>query len=348
MTSAAQEVATDDAFWYDYRGRFASIDAATGEPTFIPIPGEHSLLVPTDDAIWALGSAGVHRVDRASLSVTDSIDIAGGPAIIVDGSLWIWSLGSDHPSLVEIDLETQTVRSEYPIDDSWTVGTNDAWLGASYERWIGATDEAIWLHEGPDGGSGGSRAEAAGTLTRFDLETREITDRISIDEPGESGRGSCCMAVDDAIWLPGPRDTGTLLRFDVATLEVTDTLDLGPVFGDGIAAAGAIWITSGTGTFPGAVHRIDPVTKEVTEIDVVTHRGRAPAYADGAIWVAGGSTLSRIDVDTLEVSKMNVTTTSDCFAGYTPLVAEGVVYIAAGNGVNCRVDLVTGDITRIR
>jgi hypothetical protein len=87
---------------------------------------------------------------------------------------------------------------------------------------------------------------------------------------------------------------------------------------------------------------------EVVEIDVITHRGRAPAYADGAIWVAGGSALSRIDVDTLEVSDIDVTTTPDCFAGYTPLVADGAAYIAAGNGVNCRVDLVTGEITRIR
>jgi hypothetical protein len=90
------------------------------------------------------------------------------------------------------------------------------------------------------------------------------------------------------------------------------------------------------------------VTKEVTHIDVFTYRNRAPAYADGAIWVAGGSTLFRIDAHTLEVSEIDVTTTRDCFAGYTPLVADGIAYIAAGNGVNCRVDLVTGDITRIR
>ena len=327
-STAAQLVATDDALWDGRRNRGTErIDAATGEVTTIPTPAETALLLPTDDAIWALGSDGVHRIDRASLSVTDSIDVAGGPAVIADGSLWLWSLGPGDSSLVEIDLETRAIAGEYPMDGDSSMGKSaGAWPDPAYDHWIGTVDDAIWMHESTDGGQ---------LLMGLDLQTREFTDPISIDEPGEGGYPwSCCIAVDDAIWLPGPTDAGTLMRFDPATLEVTDTLELGPGLGGGIAAAGAIWMNGG-----GFVHRIDPLTMEVTNIPLTNYRNRPPAYGDGAVWVGKPSGLSRIDVDSLEVTTI---CRSECEQEWPPLVSNGVAWVLKDGGPIIRFDAVTG------
>ena len=327
-STAAQLVATDDALWDGRRNRGTErIDAATGEVTVIPTPAETALLLPTDDAIWVLGSVGVYRVDRAGLSVTDSIDVAGGPAVIADGSLWLWSLGTDDSSLVEIDLETRAIAGEYPMDGDSPMGKSAwAWPLPTYDHWIGTTDDAVWMHASTD---------AEHLLMGFDLQKREFTDPISIDEPGDSGYPwSCCIAVDDAIWLPGPREAGMLRRFDVATLEVTDTLELGPGLGGGIAAAGAIWMNGG-----GTIHRIDPVTMEVTNIPVTNYRNRPPAHGDGAVWVGKPSGLTRIDVDSLEVTTI---CRADCGMQYPPIVSNGVAWTFRDGGPTIRFDAVTG------
>jgi hypothetical protein len=328
-STAAEAVATDDALWEArHRGLgTARIDAATGVVTMIPTPSETALLLPTDDAIWTLGSAGVYRIDRASLSVTDSTDVAGGPAVIADGSLWLWSLGVGDSSLVEIDLETRAIAGEYPIDGDSPMGKSaGAWPLPTYDHWIGTTDDAIWMHESTD---------AEHLLVGFDPQTGEFTDAISIDEPGDSGYPrSCCIAVEDAIWLPGPSEAGTLRRFDVATLAVTDTLELGPGLGGGIAAAGAIWMNGG-----GTVHRIDPVTMEVTDIPVTNYRNRPPGYGDGAVWVGKPSGLTRIDVDSLEVTPI---CDSACAMQYPPIVSNGVAWTFRDGGPTIRFDAVTG------
>ncbi len=326
--AAAPQVATDDALW-DARYRTlgtARIDAATGEVTIIPTPSETALLLPTDDAIWAFGSDGVHRVDRASLAVTDSIDVAGGPAVIADGSLWLWSLGSDDSSLVEIDLETRAIGGEYPMDGDSPIGRSyEDWSQRADSSWISVVDGAIWMH---------GFASEGHVLRGFDPATREFTDRISLDEPAEDDGWPCCMAVDDAIWLRGPGDEGTLTRFDVATLEVTDTLEFGPGLGGGIAAAGAIWMNGG-----GSIHRIDPVTREIKDIAVTNYRNRPPAYGDGAVWVGTPGGLSRIDVDSLEVTTI---CHSDCEMESPPIVSNGVAWTFRDGGPIIRVDAVTG------
>jgi hypothetical protein len=323
-------VATGDALWVSgsrgYRdgavsaGSVARVDAATSEVVRIEIPSKPGWLVPTGDAIWAIGSEGVYRVDRTSLSVTDSIDVAGGPAIAAGDSIWLWSLRPDGSSLVEIDPGTRTATGEYLLDDDpLTVGADEDWWGdAVARRWIGATDDAIWMHE--RGGSGRQ------LLTGFDLETHELTDPVGL----EGASMSCCIAVDDAIWLPGPE--GNLTRFDAATRKVTDTFALGSGIGPGIAAAGAIWLDGDP------VHRIDLVTKEVTSIQVTTD-GYGLAFGHGSLWAAGEPFVSRIDPETLEINR--VARMSHLYDFGPLLSSDGVVWVMREDAAVYPLDLST-------
>jgi hypothetical protein len=314
-------VATDDALWFSVATSVYRMDAVSGEISEIPIEAEARWLLPTKDAIWAVSAFGVQQIDRADLSVPDKMarrsrgqplmwEWQGGEPIIADGSLWIAAPGNESHALIEIDLETTSIAGEYVADADWS--------SDRYEPWMAAIGSYIWIH-------------SEGRLTRFDLMTREFTDRIDI--PGDEVR-DCCIATDDAIWLP--QASGILRRFDVGTLEVTDTLDLGPGLEAGVAAAGAIWIPvyAFSDEEHGATYRIDPLTRAVTDVIPVGSR-YTPAFLDEAIWVEGQDTLSRIDVETREVTDVITLSTRKVLE---PLASTGVIWAFTEYGGSYRID----------
>ena len=314
-------IATDDALWLSIGESVYRMDAVSGEVTEIPLESEARWLIPTDDAIWAVSAFGVQRIDRADLSVPDEMarhsrgqplmwEWPGGQPIIADGSLWIAAPGSESHALVEIDLATQTIAGEYLADADWS--------SEDFEPWMAAIGSYIWIH-------------SEGLLTQFDLRNREFSGvRVSIPE---QEAWDCCIATDDAIWLP--QASGSLRRFDVGTLEVTDTLELGPGLGAGVAAAGAIWIpVYELGDEANAIHRIDIETRQVTDVIAVDSR-RAPAFLRGAIWVEGQDTLSRIDVETRQVTDVITLSTRKVLE---PLASTGVIWAFTEYGGSYRID----------
>jgi hypothetical protein len=271
-------------------------DVVAGEVTTIPLPSTATRLVSSDDAIWAVGEGALHRIDRMSLNVTDSIDArrsafyshpeCGTQPRIADGSLWTVAHVGGASSLVETDLATSAIRGEYPTDD--TSATEPC------GPWMDVLGDSIWMGSGD-----------AAQLIRFDLGARTFTDRIDFPETrGEGDVRACCVAVEDAIWIYQGRE---LRRFDLATLQITDTIDLDPLLGEdgipikgGIAAAGAIWISG-----IGGVFRIDLATREVTDFIKVGRFSERPVFWRGAIWVAHMQPdgVSRIDVETRQVTE---------------------------------------------
>ena len=248
-----------------------------------------------------------------------------GP-ITADGSLWIAAPGSESHTLIEIDLATRSIRDEYVADEDWSSGGCGPWMGV-----IG---DAIWVHSKDP-------ATRAHRLTRFDLGTREFTDRI--DVPNASTRNGCCftgwsIASDDAIWL---MDEPNISRFDPSTLSVTDTLALGGDLTGGIAAAGAIWFSShesgSDDSNEGVVYRIDPVLREVTDVIIVGSDPQRPAFLRGAIWVANHSdkSMSRIDPESRQVTDTVVFPVKHL---HTPLASDGVIWAYTEKGEILRVD----------
>lgn len=321
----SNSLATDDALWFADASSVYRMDAASGEVSEIPIEAAARWLLPTKDAIWAVSTYGVQRIDRADLSVSDKMarrsrgqplmwEWSGSEPIIADGSLWIAAPGSESHALIEVDLDTTSIAGEYVADDDWTSADN----GDVYEPWVAAIGDAIWIH-------------SRGRLTRFDLAAREFTDRIDIPEGEEAW--DCCIATDDAIWLPDA--SGTLRRFDVGTREVTDTLELGPGLGAGVAAAGAIWIpVYAFGDEANGIYRIDLLTRAVTDVIAVGSR-QAPAFLHGAIWVEGQDTLSRIDVETRRVTDVITLSTRKVLE---PLASTGVIWAFTEYGGSYRID----------
>lgn len=294
-TSAYPSVVTDDALWLvDQEGRAVfRVDAETGAVTELSLETTPGYLVASADAIWMVRPFGVHRIDRASLTVDDAViqrsggapfsGESGSPqaAIVADGSLWIAVPDGETDALVEIDLATRRMRAEYPASTGAGFYLNAPWLGA--------IDDAIWMYSN-------------GWMSRFDLPTRTFTDAVEV--PAVNGTP---IASEDAIWLSDPASNpdpyrGILFRFDTDTLGITDTLELGVELRGGIAAADAIWLGT-LGTDGQAVYRIDPSTREVTDVIPVSRTWHFAVF-DGALWTGsggGGRTLTRIDVDTRRV-----------------------------------------------
>jgi hypothetical protein len=326
-------VATDDALWVANSEGVSRIDRATSEVARISADDDLGWLIPTDDAIWAVNRDYVERINRLDLTVTDGFGRARGEPfwwqsgcvrpIIADGSLWIASPGSASHSLVEIDLATQAVRDEYIADDDWASDFSCPWLGV-----IG---EAIWVHSMDPDGSGGR-------LTRFDLGTREFTDKID-DLPGTLTWPGCCVVEDTAIWLIDER---SISRFDLTALAITDTLEVGRDLMGGTVTQGAIWLVDRSGGSSdddlGVVYRIDTSTREVTDAIDVGSNPRPPAFLHGAIWVANHSrpwSVSRIDVESRRVTD---TVPIPVQHPSTPLASDGVLWVPTAEGRLLRID----------
>ncbi len=336
-----RSVATDDALWVINAGRGVSrIDAKTGD---VAVADEFGTpirwLVPAIDGVWAVDTFNAHHIDGVpvrpgELTVSDSIRRSRGQPLMwesscfgpmtADGSLWIAAPGSESHTLIEIDIATRSIRDEYVADEDWSSGGCGPWMDV-----IG---DAIWVHS-KDPATRGRR------LTRFDLGTREFTDRIEVP----TTQRWCCstkwsIVSDDAIWLI---DQPNISRFDPSTLSVTETLALGGHLTGGIAAAGAIWV-SGYGSDTddsneGVVYRIDPVLREVTDVITVGIGPERPAFLHGAIWVANHSdkSMSRIDPESRQVTDTVVFPVKHL---HTPLASDGVIWAYTENGEILRVD----------
>jgi hypothetical protein len=308
------------------------IDTASYAVEKIPVDGIARKVVPTADALWVTTYNGgtLVRIDLQTRTITDTIELPvdvryGGDIIAADGGLWVTGSTTGY---LRVDPATHAIET-YPSDEgAASVGEIGGGSWPYTGEWVGEIDGGLWAHSPGaaltriDLDTGGVErfefvfgnaekyAAAAGDsiwltswdgeVARFDLESREITDRLNI------GAGiSMGTFADQGVWVPNGR-TGTVSRIDATTAEVTDVIILEPDAGLPLSLfAGSLWF----GVGDAGVSRIDVATRQVTE-GIVTLGGAElpfddprnvvllPVPTDNALWIASADrTVRRIAIE---------------------------------------------------
>ncbi len=241
------------------------------------------------------------------------LKVPGGPDWLVStaGSLWV---KRDDGHVNRIDPETGDVQAEIVTRITSTDGCNG----------LGVSADAVWTCSGPD-------------LVRIDPETNEVTDTIPIGKVFSQGR---LVEATDRIWvLSGNGDK----LVGVTTTDNTpgDQVAL-PVACADLAVAGDVIYAA----CPDAdtVLRFDPATASVTAKVTVPDAAQISATS-GAVWVAGGDGLVRMDPSSL-ATNLTVPGMSTGWLG-SILAGPADVWVRGDDPFLTRVDAATGARTRI-
>ncbi len=274
---AVDLTATEDAVWAltAQEGTFAAvvsrIDAATGTISHTyEFPGEAAWgrrLAVAGGAVWVSYVGGIGRIDIATGAV-QTVPV-GGPESVwwvgeVDDALWAHRPGSTLRRVNLVTMEIETFAS----------GEGDTDPGAVL------AGDAIWV------------VDLEGIVSRFDLDSLASSGRVDVG--GGNGWG---VYADGGVWVPhGPQ--GTVTRIDASTGDVTDVIEVGDEVGWTVATEDAVWVQLVTPVpdgieAPGTVARIDTESRQVTDV-AETGSGGWLSVVDGAVWVLGGDTTTRI------------------------------------------------------
>jgi DNA-binding beta-propeller fold protein YncE len=171
-------------------------------------------------------------------------DVLGGIAVGA-GSAWVSHPRGEAGSIIRIDLATNEVAAEIPLQ------------GAAWRKRIAATDDVVWV-------------ASSGVLERIDPTTNTVV--ASVELPDRSI--SAITADDAAVWMVTIGDDGGILvRIDPATNEITAEIPLGPevagyedevVLGSGaVWVLGVRWFEEEDAEYGSDLIRIDPATNTV-------------------------------------------------------------------------------------
>ncbi len=203
------------------------------------------------------------------LFVSARIPIARGLTDVVTGFDGVWVTGGE--GVARVDPATDEVVAHIRVP-----GTGD------YGR-IAVGEGSVWV-TAPDLRADGSR----GNLVRIDPATNEVASTIHIGGPIQGlavGDGSVWVTVPDGV-------ASTVYRVDPSTERVVDTVRVGEAAGSVVFAEGSVWVNHEWAG--GSVDRIDPATDHVAAtLDVPA----VQAVGDGALWVATGDEVVRMDPD---------------------------------------------------
>lgn len=289
MLACGGSDASDDGDASDREGDSPSSDG--GQSSGPVDDGDLSYLTVTPVGLSRIAA---ESGDETPLATAEDLGLPPGQALqlarLIDGRLW-GAVGPGHlvaidPASgdVEQDLEfgsTQTitdfgfagglvwVQAGFAFADAIILGVDRSSgdLVFNVEPPAGTTigglavgDEGVWVIGGdPETVSAVSRIDTGrGTVTgTFDVGL--VAQQIAV------GAGS--------VWVGGNqfafegKEGDGVARLDAETGEVIATIEIGETLGDIIEYGGAIWVSDASGPeFSGAqLHRIDPVTNEITD-----------------------------------------------------------------------------------
>jgi DNA-binding beta-propeller fold protein YncE len=208
-----------------------------------PSPSSSSTLQLTGDPVITAEIPLVEEGGRGGI---------GGVAVGA-GSAWVSVQRGGTSSIVRIDLATNEVVAEIPVEDT------------PWRKRIAATEEAVW-------------AASTGTLERIDPDTNTVVATVDMQ-----GRPVSAIAADPtAVWavaITEPADeagewTGTLVRVDPATNDVVAEIPLGPqvagyedevmLGADSVWVLGVRWFEQEDAEYGSDLIRIDPATNQIT------------------------------------------------------------------------------------
>ena len=278
--------------------------------------------------------------------------------VVADGAVWLQTFADPgSPTVVSVDTTTLEI-GRIPIDGAGPML---------------ATGDAIWV------GSFGLSGD--GSVSRIDLESRTVSDRIDI--PALTQRAVDLIVAAGGLWVTGSEagflrvdrptlavktypatggqdqvwvgevdghlwshdgSTGFLTRIDPATGDIR-RFEVDPTYGpDGAILAGAaIW----TATWDGAVTRFDTTSGEITtRLSLGTGVAWGSSlFVDDTVWFTNSQTdtITGLDATTAEVTAaINVDT------GGVVMTAQGaVIWVGHNGGLVSRIDIDTREVTEV-
>lgn len=224
-------------------------------------------LVNAFDSLWIpqCGNGTLARIDAKTLKVTASISsgVAGARGSIVASSDSIWLLTDDKTTLSRIDPDQNMVVGEIR-------------LPAGCQS-LAVADKSIWV-----------ACPAKNKVLRINAATNVLEESIAVSpQPVAIAAGA-----EGALWVLC-RKEGKLERIDTKTNKVAKTIELGVPDADGAIAFGEGWLWVTQKGFPLA--RIDAKQETVVQQFYGTGGGGALVTSNGALWLATGTGVTRID-----------------------------------------------------
>jgi peptide/nickel transport system substrate-binding protein len=258
----------------------------------------------------------VSRVDLATRSVGDEIQVPGSPAALAAGGGWIWTTSVPGDRVLRIDPVTDTVTKTVPMDGvpagALAFGDGGLWIADLTDNELieldpasGAQRRTIPLSVQPT-----ALAMGHGTIWVVDYnENRVVEVDLKTGEPLTSvhvGTGPSAVAVGaGAVWVANELD-GTVSRLDPQSGSVMTVIPVGSGPSAIEVANGSVWVAN---RYSGTVARIDPNSNEVVAKLHVGGEPVALAAARTKIWEAGAP-LVRHRGGTLKLLHRNPLTTS--------------------------------------
>ena len=234
--------------------------------------------------LWLASRQGLFRIDPAT-NVAERIDDRPGSWLVTDGdSLWRIAYGGD-------------VLRRYDARTGQLVASTDVpGPGGLVLR-----EDRIWVTE-----------HNAGGLRQYDPRTLELLKRTQIAPEA----ADCCgpgtiRTIGETLWIADPKD-GRLLAVNASTGEVARTVDLGLAPSDGLTVAeGMLWtrpieFPGWPPPDPGTVLRIDPTSREVSQVILPAPIREAGLVMEvqGHAWVGGRDQVVRIDGTGREIRRV--------------------------------------------
>jgi hypothetical protein len=146
--------------------------------------------------------------------------------------------------------------------------------------WLATTSDSVWVAN-----------DDLKSVQRVDVATNRLVARVRL--PGEPCSG--LTSGFGSLWVPLCGAHPSLARVDLATNAVTAVLTIGPALSEGgiTASTDSVWLVVKNGTLA----RIDPATNRVRQTVAIAPGSYNPLYADGVVWVTGGTSDLLTGVD---------------------------------------------------
>lgn len=244
------------------------------------------------DSVWVTDGNVLHRVDRSTMTVVDSVDMIGAAYNVAASSDSVWTVNNS-PFEVVIVVDTSTgAMSEadpIPLPNDVDLDASSAWvLGIGSCARLDLVTAMITV----ECQIGGEAIEAAADdvwivgdgLSRVDPQTGAVVGHLPLP-----GAGTAVASTEDAVWVVvDTRSRSQLLRIDPAELAISGIVDVGSSPEDGFpqglfATETDVWVTN---TVDGTLVHVDPDRVEVTQVLDVGTAPRGVAAIGEEVWVA--------------------------------------------------------------
>jgi DNA-binding SARP family transcriptional activator/DNA-binding beta-propeller fold protein YncE len=251
-------------------------------------------------------------VDPRSGGIVGQVRVGSRPVAIAIGQGAVWVANADDGTVTRIDPSTrkivQTIGTGTSASDI-AVGEGAVWVASGSEGQLLRIDPRTntvvrtILLGGPDklapegvysvvaGGGAVWVGSGSGAVLKIDPATDREVDRVPVGPtPTDIAFGN------GELWVV--RIGGRVLRIDPAKGALTGAVAAAPYARAIAAGVGGVWVTDATFDGHGFVWRIDPATVTISGGPTTLPTPPAGvATGGGAVWVAGGSSGTVIEID---------------------------------------------------